>query len=96
MPSRRLLCMALVFHVLILSVCHVPVGQGPFSAAYGPTAKFEALRALFVLLFLMAAAVCVSSPLGSIFSVAFGSLAWREIFAQAASDWVPANSPLRC
>ena len=55
MSWTRCACLFLVLSVVVLSVCLVPVGRGPFPATHGPLTKFQAIQWLFLLLFLMAA-----------------------------------------
>jgi len=96
MCTRRLLCLVLVFPMLMLSVCLIPAGHGPFSAAYGPATKFQALRALLVLLSLMSAltGLPAASQLAGALGICGASL--REGPLQSPAVWSSANSPLRC
>jgi hypothetical protein len=89
-------CLWLVFHVLMLSVCLVPVGHGPFVAAYGPATKFQALQAFSVLMFLMGPIISTWAPFELIRSVALCRVASRENFALVTSNCLSANSPLLC
>jgi hypothetical protein len=96
MLSQRLTCLALVLPVFLLSMCLVPVGHGPFAAAYGPTAKFQALKVLFLLMFLMAAPVSSWDILSSAEVVPFSHLTSREDFAQITPYQLSLNSAFRC
>jgi hypothetical protein len=94
MFSRRLVCLTLVYTVLVLSMCLVPVGHGPFVASYGPRTKFQALQALLLLRLLMAAAISICA--GRVFSATFRGLASPEGCGQIVPDFPSANSALRC
>ena len=94
MSSNRFLCLGLVFCIVALSVCLVPVGRGPFSAAYGPLTKFQAVQWLLLLLFLMAAAIGASAISAARWPT-ISSTALALIFCQAASRR-SADSILRC
>jgi hypothetical protein len=96
MLSRRLVCLVLVFLVFLLSVCLIPVGHGPFAAAYGPAAKFQALKTLFLLVFLMSAAVKFSKIFCSAGLLASGRLTSRKDSVQITPYQLSLNSALRC
>jgi len=96
MPLRRRLSIALVFTVFLLSVFLVPVGHGPFAAAFGPIAKFQALRALFLLMWLIAAAIRMRSEFDVACSAYFDGLASHENLAWIASGPLSGGSQLRC
>lgn len=96
MPSRRLVCFALVLPVLVLSVCLVPAGHGSFSSAYGPTAVFRGLRAALLLMSLVVAAIKFQFASESVCAFAISRLAALHEFAEFGFDSLTAISPLRC
>jgi hypothetical protein len=95
-PTLRLLCLALIFSTIVLGMCLLPVGHGPFAATYGPTSKFQALRALFVLMSLMAAALKFWDIFGCAGMVASYGLMTRKDLAQLTLYQVSLGSALRC
>ena len=94
MSRSRFICVCLVLAVAALSVCLVPVGSGPFSAAYGPLTKFQAIQWLLLLMFLIAAAVGIPTLSAVRRLVVFG-LAFSGILLQVAAH-PQENSVLRC
>ena len=94
MSWNRFICLCLVFSVVALSVCFVPVGRGPFSATHGPLTKFQAIQWLLLLLFLMAATIATPVIGAARLSIIFG-LAAPGISPQVDAR-PPADSVLRC
>ena len=94
-PTRRLLCLALIFAIIVLGMCLVPVGHGPFAAAYGPMSMFQALRALFLLMFLIGAALQFWDSFGCGVTIVCRGLV-REALAQPTRYKVSLSSALRC
>jgi len=82
--------------VLALGVHHVPAGQGPFSATFGPATNFQAVQALFVLMALMAAAVAAKLSFGSGWTRVFFATAAAQNFAPISAHQNSLDSSLRC
>lgn len=91
-----MVCVALVLTVVALSICLVPAGHGSFSAAYGPTATFKALRALLLLMSLVAAAISFRMACGLALPAFVNSFTAHRTVTQIAPTLVSENPPLRC
>ncbi len=92
----RFVCALLAIFVVALTVCPVPIGQGPFSAAYGPATKFQALQALLLLLFLLAAAIVAPSASVSTLFINLPNSNLAEIADGFTCAPPSVNSSLRC
>jgi hypothetical protein len=96
MSWRRIICLCLMFPVLALGVHHVPAGQGPFPATFGPATNFQAVQALFVLMSLMAAAVAARLAFGSGWTRVFSAFVALENFSPISAHQHSLDSSLRC
>jgi hypothetical protein len=92
----RLISACLIFPVLTLIVFPVPIGHGPFSAAYGPATKFQALLALLLLLSLMAAGVAARIAIGSSWSLSIWNSAFLGTPSRIFTGRPSIDSSLRC
>jgi hypothetical protein len=92
----RLACALLIFFLLTLTLCPVPVGHGPFSATYGPATRFQALQSVLLLLSLVAAAVAARAAA----DLTGPSIIFHPIFPgvlfRLSIDRSALNSILRC
>jgi hypothetical protein len=93
---NRLICALLAISVLALTVCPVPVGQGPFSAAYGPATKFQALLVVLLLMSLLAAASATRSASVPAAPIVRRGSNLSELAISCVSDPPSVNFSLRC
>lgn len=96
MPQRRSLCLILILSVFLLAVSPVPAGHGPFSAAYGPATKFQALQTLLLLLFLIAAGITFGMCSGLSQLVAPVDQSRAEALQKRPPDSSTTDLALRC
>jgi len=91
-----MVCVALVLTVVALSIYLVPAGHGSFSAAYGPTATFKALRALLLLMILVTASISFRMACGVALPAFVNSFTGYKTVIQIAPTLFSENPPLRC